>query len=81
MPLEESDLTGGLDLSEDRLEAEQVCHTPGGEIVSGAEKSITSAIYERIRSILFIQTTQTVHASTDLCESWEKQETAGEGEV
>ncbi len=54
MPLEESDLTGGLDLSEDRLEAEQVCHTPGGEIVSGAEKSITSAIYERIRSILFI---------------------------
>jgi hypothetical protein len=82
MPPDESDLTGRARTVQTPLVKEsKFAHTRGGDLVSGAEKSITSAIYERIRSVLFIQTTQTIHTSTDLSESWEKQEAPDKGEV
>ena len=82
MPLDESDLTGRARTVRTRLaKRASLAHTPGGDLVSGAEKSITSAIYGRIRSVRFIQTTQTIHTSTDLSELWEKRETPGDAEV
>jgi len=69
---------GPFDLSERSLEAEQAVEIPVGEVVSGAEESITRAISERIRSIHFIHTTHTVRISTDLCKVWDRQEAAHE---
>jgi hypothetical protein len=57
---------GVLHLSEDRGTQPKPVPTPGGETVSGAEKPITRAIHERIRSIILIQTAQSIYISTDL---------------